>query len=154
MNRVPTFLEWIAESQQMETKIFIDDDRQPVECVKLMKNRISDTSIYAQKDWIVIRTFGEFKRWVEENGLPTLISFDHDIAPKNEDREHIDINDWFDLEENREWNGVDCLKIVINYCLDHNCSLPGILIHSQNPVGHDNIEADVKRFKRYQEDGK
>jgi len=140
--------------KRSDIKVFLDDDRQPLECVKLMKNRLNDTSLYADPDWLVIRTYGDFKRFLEKYGVPRLISFDHDIAPPIEKRAEVPIEDWFDLGENREWNGVDCLNLLKDYCLGNNENLPEFLIHTQNPTGYRNLLNDLNRFKRYQNENK
>ena len=65
--------------------------------------------------------------YIETNGFPNFISFDHDLG----------------LEE----SGYDCAKWLVDYCLDHNLHLPEFEVHSQNPVGKENILALLNNFK-------
>ena len=98
-------------------KLYLDDERFP-----------------KSKDWNIVRDFGEFKSWIEENGLPSLVSFDHDLG-KNDDGT---------IKE----NGVDCARWMCNYCADSGLPLPKYNIHTANSVGHDNILSVLKTFEK------
>ena len=60
----------------------------------------------------------------------TIISFDHDLG--------------CDASGNILESGADCLKYLINFCLDNNLRLPECLIHTSNPVGKLNMESIIK----------
>src|SRR5690554_7456668 len=76
--------------------------------------------------FIGVRSYAEFVTYIETNGLPDFISFDHDLG----------------LEE----SGFDCAKWLVNYCLDKKIGLPEFTVHSQNPVGKKNIESLLNNF--------
>lgn len=78
--------------------------------------------------FIGVRSFTAFVDYINQNGLPNFISFDHDLG----------------LEE----SGFDCARWLVNYCLDKNKELPEFTIHSQNPVGKQNIESLLNNFKK------
>lgn len=82
------------------------------------------------KGFIAARSYKEFLHYINQNGLPDFISFDHDLG----------------LEE----SGYDCAKWLVNYCLDHQKQLPDFVVHSQNPVGKQNIESLLNQFKKVQ----
>ena len=69
-----------------------------------------------------------FTEFISRNGLPDFISFDHDLG-------------W-------EKTGYDCAKWLVEFCLDKNLILPEFQVHSQNPVGKENIEALLNNFKK------
>lgn len=98
--------------------IFIDDERLPADVtwVKLPK----------PPEWVVCRSYNGFVRLIESlKAPPAFITFDHDLGlPK---------------DGSRERNGVDCAKALINVLVDKHWKMPGIQIHSQNPVGKKNI---------------
>lgn len=75
-----------------------------------------------------VYSYKEFIMLITENGLPDFISFDHDLG----------------LEK----TGYDCAKWLVEYCLDKNLMLPEFAVHSQNPVGKENIECLLENFKR------
>ena len=118
--------------------LFLDDLRNPADCLHYMGDRKNvDVSIY-QKEWHVVRTYVEFVSWIETNGLPDFISFDHDLAD-------------FDDDNMTEYSGMDCAKWLVEYCLDHKLTCPDFAIHSANPAGADNIAALLNNFKRMTE---
>lgn len=77
--------------------------------------------------YLEVRSYAEFVAYITEYGLPDFISFDHDLG----------------LEE----NGYDCAKWLVNYCLDNDLRLPEFAVHSQNPVGKENISSLLNNFK-------
>lgn len=102
----------------MEKKIrllFLDDIRQPKDCIKYLPEKI----IYSNSHWEVVKTYEEFVSWIKENGLPTMISFDHDLGDDK--------------------TGYDCAVWLIEYCINRDLKLPNCLIHSMNIVGKKNI---------------
>ena len=93
-------------------------------------------SLYATKDWVIVRTYDEFVEYIKENGLPEMVSFDHDLADEHYDYQK-DIN-----YDQIEKTGYHAAKWLINYCLDHELDVPTkILIHSANTVGAKNIKS-------------
>lgn len=80
---------------------------------------------------IGLRSYTEFVTYIIKNGLPDFISFDHDLG----------------LQE----SGFDCAKWLVNYCLDNNLQLPAFNVHSQNPVGKQNIYSLLQNFKKIME---
>lgn len=77
---------------------------------------------------IGVRSYAEFVTYITDSGLSDFISFDHDLG----------------LEE----SGYDCAKWLVDYCLDNNFRLPKFDVHSQNPVGKENILSLLQNFKK------
>lgn len=86
----------------------------------------------APEKFVLVKNYEEFTAFILQNGLPDFISFDHDLG----------------LEE----SGFDCAKWLVNYCLDYQKKLPEFVVHSQNPVGKENIESLLNHFKKTQND--
>lgn len=101
----------------MIRKLYIDDERFP-----------------KTEGWFIVRNFQEFKNWIEENGLPGEVSFDHDLGRKK--------------NGNLEENGVDCARWLCYYCIDNGLPLPKWNIHTANNVGHDNILSVLNTFEK------
>lgn len=118
----------------METKrlLFLDDIRSPKDAYHYTKQEI-----FGREDWHIARNYREFIGWILENGLPEMISFDHDLA---------------DVEKTSqdfvEKTGYDCAKWLIGYCMDYGLELPQYYCHSMNPVGKQNIESLLNNFKK------
>lgn len=96
-------------------KLFLDDERFPVNL----------------DEFIIARTTAEAEQLVLENGLPSFISFDHDLG------------------ENQP-TGFDFAKWLTLYCLNNKIRPDFIFdVHSQNPVGAENIRGLLDQFKEF-----
>lgn len=92
-------------------KMFIDDVRMP-----------------PQGDWVVVRSSNEAISYIQANGMPAFISFDHDLG--GDDTTMVFLRDLVDLV----WNGED--------------APPAYEVHSANPVGRLNIVSFMDSWKR------
>jgi len=95
----------------MSKKLYLDDIRNPT-----------------TEGWEIVRSYSDFVKWIETNGTPDLISFDHDLG------------------ETDEKTGYDCAKWLCEYCWDNGLPIPEYNVHSANPVGRDNILHLLKNF--------
>jgi hypothetical protein len=131
------------EKKKINTLLWLDDIRNPHEGDWLVFSPIENPNV----TWV--KSYKEFVTWIELYGLPDGICFDHDLGDNFEIRTNTDVDDWFDIEENREYTGYDCAKWLVNYCLDNGLDLPLYNIQSANPVGKENIDRLLKQFKNY-----
>lgn len=92
-----------------------------------MKKIYLDDVRTISEGFIGLRSFTEFITYIEANGLPDFISFDHDLG----------------LQE----SGYDCAKWLVAYCLDNEMELQDFVVHSQNPVGKQNITSLLNNFR-------
>jgi hypothetical protein len=76
--------------------------------------------------WIVIRSYSNFVKCIEERGLPEFISFDHDLGEGP--------------------TGYDCAKWLV----DKEC-LVEYTVHSANIVGRSNIIGLLDGWKKFKE---
>lgn len=119
-------------------KIFLDDTRNPIDCIDYMYHRIGKLNPIYTEDWITVRNYEQFKLIVEafySKFIPiTHISFDHDLADKLLDK---------DRNELSEKTGYDCAKWFIEYYEGFGDNppvpFPEMFVHSMNPVGTQNI---------------
>ena len=77
-----------------------------------------------------VYSYEEFVDYLEKEGLPDFISFDHDLG--------------------EDLSGYDCAKYLVEYCLAHQRPLPDYQVHSQNPVGKENIERLLENFRSFE----
>lgn len=117
----------------MKTILWLDDIRDPfvikewIYTIQYLKEEyleIEDESCEVQ--WV--KTQIEFEKYIKENGLPDLISFDNDLGIGNGE-------------------GYDCAKWLVEYCMDTNVQLPKWFIHSANPVAKENIKNLLINFE-------
>lgn len=121
----------------MSYNLFLDDERSPKSAYGYMH-----LPIYLQAEWIIVRNYCDFISLIQNNGVPNLISFDHDLAD-----EHYRMLDFNYDAPNLEKTGYHCAKWLIDYCLDNNKELPKqIIIHSMNPYGSENIKSLFETF--------
>jgi hypothetical protein len=125
----------------MKTALYLDDVRTPIE------------TLPGYNPWNVVRNYNEFTDWINTNGIPDLISFDHDLADEHS-------NDYFNqvgtqgyqipsYEQYKEKTGLDCARYVADYCQNNNVPLKGCCVHSHNPVGAKNIQSLINGFHRH-----
>lgn len=130
--------------------LFLDDFRWPIDCAKYMHAKLGfDNILYVNPKWHIVRSYPEFVEWITKNGLPDLISFDHDLADGryHQNMQEGNINyDSFDFNEDYNKTGYHCAKFLIEVCLDQNLKLPKFFVHSMNPVGTENIQSLLDNF--------
>jgi len=103
-------------------------------------------------NWVL--NYEEFVQWIEKFGLPSIISFDHDLADEHYTPEKY----WDDYQLSKKYQesqnyqektGMDCAKWLIDYCIDKKEKLPQYYVHSANPVGADNIIGILENYKKH-----
>ena len=112
--------------------IFLDDERNPDD-VTWMQYAPSYPSI----QWTVVRNKSQFDNMVEfilGVGIEIVVSFDHDLQ---------------DFTDSKENTGYDCLKSLVNFCIDNGTQLPVCFFHTQNPVGKANMRAYYENAKKH-----
>lgn len=103
----------------MTYKLFIDDERE------LASNWNTD-------EWRIARDFDDACFLVIKNGIPDYISFDHDLGTGPTGSQFA------------EW--------LINYMIDNQFKFPNgfdYFVHSQNPIGADNIRGKMDSAIRH-----
>lgn len=123
----------------MENKqyhLFLDDNRTP--------SRVTWIEL-PLLDWVVVKNYQEFVEIIEKNGIPTTVSFDHDLA----DEHYIEFTAAHDptsitkgnirYDSFKEKTGYDCAKYLAEYCVNNTCPIPEYYIHTLNPIGRMNI---------------
>ena len=130
----------------MKKLLWLDDYRNPME-----RDWLVFSPIPQPFETIWVKSYKEFVDWIDKNGLPDAICFDHDLA-----QEHYDVyhNTDFTLEEyyvtnDREMTGYDAAKWLVEYCLDRDLDLPSFNVQSANPAGKINIRGVLTHYNRF-----
>ena len=130
----------------MKKLLFLDDIRDP------FNSRWAELSPLKEPYKIIwVKNFIQFTTWIEENGLPDAISFDHDLeeehyTPEEYWSDYFASKDYQKNHMNSFCNGVHCAKWLIHYCSTNNLKLPLWNSHSANPVGKDNINRVLLKY--------
>jgi hypothetical protein len=108
--------------------LFVDDIRVPkdVTWINLPKEK-----------WVIARDFSQFIAYIKSNGLPKIISLDHDLGGP------VSL-DWSGTS--REPTGADCVRWLIDYCIEHQKAFPSYHLHTQNPIGKTDMECIITNF--------
>jgi hypothetical protein len=132
----------LGSSISLPTKkynLFLDDERTPMDVYLFLKKENNPLSEFydTSNKWVVVRTYREFIRYILNNGIPELISFDHDLAD-------------FSGTNRRERTGLDCAKWLGEFYMD----TPGLpmfeyIVHSKNDIGKNNIYSYLENFRKF-----
>lgn len=119
-------------------KIFLDDVRQPEDCLGYMHQRIGSLNPIYREKWEIVRNFDEFVSAIGTAYMAkieiTHISFDHDLADI-----HYDPTTNIESFEYQEKTGLDCAIWFKEFYEKNSLELPVMFVHSMNPVGTKNI---------------
>ena len=110
-------------------KIIFANDLKKINNYKLF---IDDERFPTTPDWFVARTSEQAITAIKNYGVPNEIAFDHDLG--NDD------------------TAINFLNFLPNYFIDNDCKFPTgfkYSIHSQNPVGKENIDSKMKQLLKY-----
>ena len=92
-------------------RMFIDDIRNP-----------------PPGDWVVVRSSSEALEYIQTNGMPEFISFDHDLG--GDDTTMV------------------FLRSLVKSLWDGTNNIPDYTVHSANPVGSKNIVSFMESWKK------
>lgn len=121
--------------------LFLDDERMPDAAGKLMEN-----NIYYNVDWCIVRSYNEFVEHITKYGMPEIVSFDHDLADI-----HYNPLTWTADFKYKEKTGFDCVKWLVDHCMDSGQEFPIWYLHTQNPVGRENMFSYITSFLRFKQ---
>lgn len=128
--------------------LWLDDLRNPHEGSWIQKFAPE----FNKSDYIIwVLSFKEFTEWIEKNGLPEKICFDHDLG---EDVAMTLVSQGINKKKAREVkklakSGYDCAKWLVDYCIDNKKEIPDWNIQSANPVGKENINGLLINAKNH-----
>jgi len=126
--------------------LYLDDYRQPKDSFSYTYNKI-----YYDLEWVIVRSYDEFVKYILENGLPQMVSFDHDLADEHYDPDMYGSETYNKLYDSFEFKtGYDCAKWMIKYCMFNKIKLPAAIhVHSMNPAGKQNIKNLFDTYYKY-----
>lgn len=116
----------------MSYPLFIDDTREPsfLWIEEYVGREGIEFARRVDQNWVVARDFDEAADIVTAFGAPRWIAFDHDLG-------------------NQSLSGLEFAKWLAAMEMDGHLRLPDdfdYFVHSQNPVGAENIRAYMKNY--------
>lgn len=141
-----------------EYNLFLDDYRQPENCCGYAHSLGIRPDLYITREWDVVENYKEFVDHITKNGLPKLISFDHDLSDEHyapielyDEENEFKIKEWESKQSYKEKTGYECAVWLIEYCMANNKKLPEFVVHSMNPVGRERIKNLLTDFYKIQQ---
>jgi hypothetical protein len=104
-------------------KVFFDDLR--------TVDMVYDSSM--ESEFIVVRNVKDFKKLIQEKGIPDFVSFDHDLGE----------DEFGNIAE----DVYDAVKWMV-YVKEYDLRKMDFVVHSDNPVGAKNIESLINNWNR------
>ena len=132
----------------MSYNLFLDDARMPHEAIywelvfgnpKIVNN--------PELPWRIVRTHKDFVGLISKEGLPTTISFDHDLSKEHYPDGYNGLPPRYD--EYMEKTGYDSLKWLVEYCQERKVALPKCYCHSFNVIGRENIFGLIQSYNKW-----
>jgi hypothetical protein len=117
----------------MKWNLFIDDERAPLD---VKWGTPGEKYIYLTYEWFIARNLEDVLNLIKAFGMPSLISFDHDLG------------------EDSSYNGYEISQKIADMILDGEYKLPHdfqFIVHSKNPVGAANIRGYMNNFLKHME---
>lgn len=135
----------------MSYNLFLDDTRDPIDVYWIKLPSVK---------WSIVRNYKQFIDTILRDGVPEMISFDHDLANEH----YIEYEDChneklitglrgkINYEKFQEKTGRDCAMWLATYCLDKNIPIPLYYLHSRNGPGCGNMFSILESARKIQED--
>ena len=94
-------------------------------------------------EWIIVRNYEAFVNRILCDGIPQIVSFDHDLGDEHYKEYHrvhaTGFKEKINYTKFKEKTGYDCAKFLANFCVDNSIPLPLYYIHTLNGPGAANI---------------
>jgi hypothetical protein len=129
----------------MKYNLFLDDERIPQNVTWVNLPSVN---------WTIVRNYNQFVDIIEKQGIPEIISFDHDLADEHY-MEYTAAHDSksptkgrINYDKLKEKTGYECAKWLAQYCIDNSHTIPEYYIHTMNPIGGMNILSILESAKQ------
>lgn len=127
-----------------KTLLWLDDQRNPF---LNEEGKVPKVAIERRYEIVWVLNYSQFTKYINENGIPDMVSFDHDLVEEHYTPEYF----WDNFEESvkfqnwryktyKEKTGLDCARWLVERCKFTDRDLPIVNVHSANPVGKMFIE--------------
>lgn len=128
----------------MSYNLFLDDERRPKDVTWVDLPLVN---------WTIAKNYDDFVRIVSSLGLPTRVTFDHDLAEEHYEEYHWAHNDMnmkkgiFQYDRMKEKTGFHCVQWLVNYCAERGVPFPEYYVHTMNDIGRVNIIQFIENSK-------
>ena len=101
-------------------------------------------------EWVIVRNYNDFVATILRDGVPEIISFDHDLGETAYQEFHRMNNSdkTINYENIDEKTGFHAAQWLANYCVDKKIPIPQYYTHTMNPVGAINIRSILESARK------
>jgi hypothetical protein len=124
----------------MTWNLFIDDERE-LKDVTWAPWHVRH--LYRNEEWVIVRSYGDAMVEILNRGFPKFVSFDHDLG---DETKYTGYDLAKQLVENDIISGDQPSRQRYKFCDDFT-----FYVHSQNPVGKQNIETYLNNYLKHKE---
>lgn len=130
--------------------LILDDERDVIGVAHCVLN----PNMYLNADWDIVKSYDEFVEYILKNGLPNIISYDHDLAGEHyaNGASHEDDEgrryQGFNYDIVKEKTGYHAVLWLIDYCIENKVKMPESYAHSMNPYGRMKIRSAIDQYNR------
>lgn len=128
-----------VKQKPVETKtfLFLDDMRIPQNAYLWDEGKnLKDASGVACNKWDIVRSYDEFTKWIDENGIPDVVSFDNDLFDVADDsvtNEELMVQFTMEGWENFSIKtGAHCAQYLVEACKSQGKPIPKYFVHTAN----------------------
>jgi hypothetical protein len=122
--------------------LFLDDVRQVKDAFLYDSGKmLADASGIYESKWEIVRTYEQFVKWVCDNGIPDVVSFDVDLC-----EDHVKyymniarIENYWDHTFFKTKCGIHCAEYLLDYCNKSGKPFPKWFTHSANHFGREHL---------------
>jgi hypothetical protein len=138
-----------------ERCLFLDDVRMPKEAILWdSKQHLLDVCRIPQGSWTIVRSYEEFVDYIDNIGIPDVVSFDNDlwdvsrelaVSPTNEElAKQFQMIGWQDFKIK---TGAHCAEYLVKACKARNVAIPKYYIHTANSAARPIIKEILENAK-------
>ena len=101
-------------------------------------------------EWVIVRNYNDFVAVILRDGVPQIISFDHDLGDTAYQEFHRANNSdkTVNYENIDEKTGFHAAQWLANYCVDNKIPIPQYYTHTLNPMGAMNIRSILESARK------
>ena len=126
---------------KLKTCVFVDDERIP------------KFQIDGYERWVVVRSYQELQSYLEQRGIPDLVSLDHDLAEEHYlDHQKYELQGIEAIEygEFTQPTGLDCAHLLIEFSRMFAQPLQKVGVHClERAMGSANIREAINGYKTF-----
>ena len=135
-----------------KTFLFLDDMREPQHAqLHDYRKTLTQVSGIANFKWDIVRTYDDFVKWIDMNGIPDVVSFDIDLDPYSEvdTQDSMHCRGYYNHNELEQKTGCHCAEYLVAKCKELKKPLPEYYVHSANALGRPVLKGIMEAAKPF-----